>query len=32
MKRETVNSSNLTAVGYDAGKKILDIEFNSGKV
>lgn len=32
MKREIVKSSNLASVGYDAGKKILDIEFNSGKV
>ena len=32
MKRVPVKSSNLASIGYDAVAKILDIEFNSGKV
>ncbi|MCK9399180.1 MAG: KTSC domain-containing protein [Bacteroidales bacterium] len=32
MKRESVSSSNLASVGYDADKKILEIEFNHGGV
>jgi hypothetical protein len=28
MKRKEVESSNLASVGYDAKKKILEIEFN----
>ena len=32
MKREPVDSSNLASVGYDAKKKILEIEFNHGGV
>jgi len=32
MKRKQVESSNLASVGYDADKKILEIEFNHGGV
>ena len=32
MKRQTVDSSNLASVGYDAKKKILEVEFNHGGV
>jgi len=32
MKRTPVESSMLTLVGYDAEQKILELEFNSGKV
>lgn len=32
MKRQSVDSSNLASVGYDAAKEILEIEFNHGGV
>lgn len=32
MKRTEADSSNLASVGYDAKKKILEIEFNHGGV
>ncbi|MBI9054388.1 MAG: KTSC domain-containing protein [Bacteroidales bacterium] len=32
MYRESVSSSNLAAVGYDANSKTLEIEFNHGGV
>jgi len=32
MKRKPVKSSNITSVGYDADKLILEVEFNSGKI
>jgi hypothetical protein len=32
MYRESVSSSNLAAVGYDANSEILEIEFNHGGV
>lgn len=32
MKRESVESSNLASVGYDAAKQILEIEFNHGGI
>ena len=32
MLRESVRSSNLRSVGYDAQQKILEIEFNSGGI
>lgn len=32
MKRTAIKSSSLVSAGYDAGKKFLDVEFNSGKV
>jgi hypothetical protein len=32
MRRQSVTSSNLRSVGYDASTKILEIEFNSGGV
>lgn len=30
MKMESVKSSNIKAIGYDKGSKVLRIEFNSG--
>lgn len=30
MEREVVKSSNLLSAGYDADKKILEVEFNGG--
>lgn len=32
MKRQSVSSSNLASVGYDAENEILEIEFNHGGV
>ena len=32
MKRISVDSSNLASVGYNAKKKILEVEFNHGGV
>lgn len=32
MKRESVESSNLASVGYDADNQILEIEFHHGGV
>lgn len=32
MKRESVSSSNLAAVGYDEKEQVLEIEFNHGGV
>ncbi|HSX17188.1 MAG TPA: KTSC domain-containing protein [Patescibacteria group bacterium] len=32
MDRILVNSSNLITVGYDAASKMLEVEFQSGKV
>lgn len=32
MKRQSVESSNLASVGYDAENEILEIEFNHGGV
>jgi hypothetical protein len=30
MERESVSSSNLASIGYDAENEILEIEFNHG--
>ena len=30
MKRQSVESSNLASIGYDAVNKILEVEFNHG--
>ena len=32
MKRKTVTSSNIKAVGYDISNQILELEFNNGGV
>lgn len=32
MKRQSVQSSNLASVGYDAGNEILEVEFNHGGI
>ena len=32
MKRESVESSNLASIGYDANQEILEIEFNHGGI
>ena len=32
MKRQSVESSNLASIGYDAENEILEIEFNHGGV
>lgn len=32
MDRTPVSSSNLSSVGYDASNRILEIEFNSGRI
>ncbi len=32
MDREAVASSSLRSVGYDSGRKILEVEFHSGGV
>lgn len=32
MKRQSVESSNLASVGFDAAKQILEIEFNHGGI
>lgn len=32
MERESVNSSNLKSVGYDAAQQVLEIEFHEGGV
>lgn len=32
MERKRVSASNIRAVGYDAGKQLLEIEFSSGSV
>ena len=30
MKRQTVESTNIRSVGYDAGNELLEIEFHGG--
>jgi KTSC domain len=32
MERKRVNASTIRAVGYDAGKQLLEIEFSSGSI
>lgn len=32
MKRQSVNSSNIAAIGYDEKNKVLEIEFNTGSI
>jgi len=32
MQRQTVSSSNLASIGYDASNEILEVEFNHGGV
>lgn len=32
MKRESVESSNIASIGYDAGGRILEVEFHDGGV
>lgn len=32
MNRTPLHSSNLAAVGYDAQRKVLEVEFNDGSV
>ena len=32
MERKRVNASTIRAVGYDAGKQLLEIEFSSGAI
>ncbi len=32
MKRKSVNSSNLSSIGYDSENEILEIEFNHGGI
>ncbi|HYH79977.1 MAG TPA: KTSC domain-containing protein [Longimicrobium sp.] len=32
MHREPVDSSSLNSVGYDAGKRLLEVEFRNGGV
>lgn len=32
MKRQSVESSNLSSIGYDAENEILEVEFNHGGV
>ena len=32
MERKRVSASNIRAVGYDAGKQLLEIEFSSGAI
>jgi hypothetical protein len=32
MERKRVSASNIRAVGYDAGKQLLEIEFSSGPI
>jgi hypothetical protein len=32
MDRQTVQSSNLLSIGYDANSKILEIEFRNGTI
>lgn len=32
MEMQAVSSSNIAAIGYDEEKKVLRIEFNSGRV
>ena len=32
MDRKRVNASTIRAVGYDAGKQLLEIEFTSGSI
>ena len=32
MERQSVTSSNIASIGYDAAKEILEIEFNHGGV
>ena len=32
MERQSVSSSNLASVGYDADNEILEVEFNNGGV
>lgn len=31
MEKQSVTSSNISTVGYDAGSKVLEITFKSGK-
>lgn len=32
MKRKTISSSNIKSIGYDIGKKVLEVEFHSKAV
>ena len=32
MRRNPVDSSNISSIGYDAGSQVLEVEFKSGKV
>lgn len=32
MERKRVGASNIRAVGYDAGRQLLEIEFSSGAI
>ena len=32
MERKRVSASNIRAVGYDAGRQLLEIEFSSGAI
>lgn len=32
MDRELVDSSNIESIGYDAGSKILEVEFKNGGI
>lgn len=32
MKRQSVSSSNLASIGYDAENEILEVEFNHGGI
>jgi len=32
LKRQSVSSSNLASIGYDASSNTLEVEFNSGRV
>lgn len=32
MQREPVDSSNIDSIGYDAGERILEVEFRNGGV
>jgi hypothetical protein len=32
MERKKVNSSNIRAIGYDSGGRLLEVEFSNGSV
>ena len=32
MERKRVNASNIRAIGYDAAKRLLEVEFTSGSI